>query len=160
MTPPDLPETLRRAEQCEKTNYYEMVTIIRDLVACVTALQEQIEELQAKPDVAHRLHRAAETLRLEAELTKLREERDRLQERCDVLEPGARNYNQMRLRADAAERRVQALEAALMAAREAFDAHDHWCGYNPQAPGDPSFRRAAFLIDAALTAADPATTQA
>ena len=191
MTPHDLPETLRRAEQWrqEATDWPPndgrkpiRPELVDALVACVTALRESQAEASAyfsdiglcmkcgqgphrHGDFGFRDHaflpNVQQDLELaEAELTKLREERDRLQERCDVLEPGARNYNQMRLRADAAERRVQALEAALMAAREAFDAHDHWCGYNPQAPGDPSFRRAAFLIDAALTAADPATTQA
>lgn len=40
---------------------------------------------------------------LEALLVGLREENARLAERCDVLEPGARNYNPMRFRAEKAE---------------------------------------------------------
>ena len=48
---------------------------------------------------------------MQAEVASLTARIGELQERCDVLEPGARNYNPMRVRAEQAEARVTALLA-------------------------------------------------
>ena len=139
MTPHDLPETLRRAEQWrqEATDWPPndgrkpiRPELVDALVACVTALRESQAEASAyfsdiglcmkcgqgphrHGDFGFRDHaflpNVQQDLELaEAELTKLREERD--QQDSAVLSL-ADQYHAQETRADAAERRVQALEA-------------------------------------------------
>jgi hypothetical protein len=52
-----------------------------------------------------------DTSALLARVQALEAENAKLTERCAVLEPGARNYNPMRLRAEAAEAKVAELES-------------------------------------------------
>ena len=91
MTSPDPTETLRRAAQFDEWlregGNGDVADVLRDLVACVTALQRQIEDnpqFQAASDINARLafehgERAASA---ESEVARLREERDDANQRA------------------------------------------------------------------------------
>ena len=126
---------------------YECATFVRpiwdkndDLVACVTTLQEEFEAykiehhdcvLQAL-DESVAVHNEIEARRdgLETEVTKLREERD--QQDSAVLSL-ADQYHAQETRADAAERRVQALEAYMQHHGDCESIGGRWENDDPDA---------------------------